>query len=71
MITILVPYALLTIAYLTFDLFQPAINPISVAAAAAAAATSAGLAERSASTVTISGMVRWICLFFCIVGPSL
>ncbi|KAI5337505.1 PREDICTED: topless-related [Prunus dulcis] len=36
---------------------KPAINPISVAAAAAAAAaTSAGLADRSASAVSISGM---------------
>ena len=54
---------------LTFELFQPAMNPISVAAAAAAAAaaaSSAGLAERNSSAVAISGMVRWICLFFCI-----
>lgn len=50
-------------AWLTFELFQPAMNPISVAAAAA---TSAGLADRNASAVAISGMVRWIYLFFCI-----
>lgn len=59
-------YSFLNNPRLTFELFQPAMNPISVAAAAAAAATSAGLAERSASAVAISGMVRWICLFFCL-----
>lgn len=41
-------------------LMQPVINPISAAAAAAAAAavaTSAGLADRAASVVSIPGMV--------------
>lgn len=47
-------------------LFQPTINAIS-AAAAAAAATSAGLADRGSSVVSITGMVR----FIIIVGPIL